>query len=55
MDRLDAQWQYEAFETYFYKTYRAMNQTMLDYCTQSGQALRKLSQNHSLTKLLDGC
>ena len=49
LDRLDAQWQYdakiempEAFEKYFYKTYRAMNQTMLDYCTQSGQALREL-------------
>ena len=51
LDRLDAQWQYdgkiempEAFERYFYKTYRTMNQTMLDYCTQSGQALRELSK-----------
>ena len=51
LDRLDAQWQYdakiempEAFEKYFYKTYRTMNQTMLDYCTQSGQALRELSK-----------
>ena len=51
LGRLDAQWQYdakiempEACETYFYKTYRAMNQTMLDYCTQFGEALRELSK-----------
>ena len=51
LDRLDSHWQYdakiempEAFEKYFYKTYRTMNQTMLDYCTQSGQALRDLSK-----------
>jgi len=49
LDRLDAQWQYdakiempEAFEKYFYKTYKAINQTMLDYCTESGQALGEL-------------
>ena len=34
----------EAFEKYFYKIYTAMNQTLLDYCTQSGQALRELSK-----------
>jgi len=65
LDRLDAQWQYdaeiempEAFEKYFYKTYRALNKTMLDYCTQSGQALRELSKYTKypcLTKWLDGC
>ena len=51
LDRLDAQWQYdekievpEAFKKYFYKTYRAMNQTILDHCAQAGQAFRKLSK-----------
>ena len=34
----------EAFKKYFYKTYRAMNQTMLDYWTQFGEALRELSK-----------
>ena len=62
LDRLDAQWQYdekievpEAFKKYFYKTYRAMNQTILDHCTQAGQAFRKLSKykiSLSLTKRL---
>eukprot|EP00435_Cladocopium_sp_Y103_P045319 s79_g13.t1 len=51
LERLDKQWQYdakiempEAFEKYFYKTYRAMNQTLLDYCMQSDQNLRELAK-----------